>query len=177
MSAQHATPEAPLPSRSAKIWRSAKEWGLSLGLAAVVFHLVGQLRAPDLPDEAPDFTLPVLDGGSVTLSELKGQPVVLNFWAPWCGPCRAEVPQFSRFAKSHPEVHVLGVATDGAPAELRASKQKLGMDYPVVIADSATSSAYGVSILPTTVIVDADGRISTAHAGILTLPQLEMMVP
>jgi len=169
-------PEVPV-SRSSRIWRSVREWGVTLLLAAVVFHVVGQLRAPDLPDAAPDFTLSVLDGDTVTLSELRGEAVVLNFWAPWCGPCRAEVPQFSRFARSNPEVTVLGIATDGAPAQLRASKKKLGMDYPVLIADPETVAAYDVSTLPTTVVVDADGRVVTAHAGMLTLPQLELMVP
>ena len=167
----------PKPPLSTRIWRTAKEWGVSLLLAAVVFHVVGMLRAPDLPEQAPDFTLGVLDGGTVTLSDLQGEAVVLNFWAPWCGPCRAEVPQFSRFAASNPEVRVLGIATDGAPAELRAAKKKLGMDYPVLIADRETVAAYGVSTLPTTVVVGPTGRVVGAHTGILTLPQLELMVP
>lgn len=173
---ESSAPDSPV-SRGTRIWRAVREWGVSLLLAAVVFHLVGQLRAPDLPDAAPDFTLAVLDGDTVTLSDLQGAPVVLNFWAPWCGPCRAEVPQFSRFARANPEVHVLGIATDGAPAQLRASKKKLGMDYPVLLGDSETVSTYGVSTLPTTVVVGPDGRVVGAHTGMLTLPQLELMVP
>jgi len=173
----NASPRPKDPDLRARLFRGAREWGLSILLAVVVFHLVGQLRAPDLPDAAPDFDLQVLDGERVKLSQLKGQVVVLNFWAPWCGPCRAEVPQFSRFARNNPEVVVLGIATDGEPAQLRASAKKLGMDYPVVVADRATVDAYGVSTLPTTVFVDEQGAVAGAHTGMLTLPQLELMVP
>jgi len=159
------------------LWPITREWGLTLLLAGAVFHIVGQLRAPALPDQAPDFTLSVLDGETVTLSSLHGQPVVLNFWAPWCGPCRAEVPQFNLFAEGYPQVAVLGIATDGTPPSLRAAQTRLGIEYPVLLADEQTVTAYGVTTLPTTVFIDASGQITDAHTGILTLPQLAVMVP
>jgi len=168
---------ASAASLKSRFWRGAREWSVSILLAAAVFHGVGQLRAPDLPKAAPDFDLRVLDGDRQQLSALKGQVVVLNFWAPWCGPCRAEVPQFSRFARTNPDIAVLGIATDGEPAELRAAVKKLGMDYPVLIADRPTVEAYGIATLPTTVIVDEQGDVANAHTGMLTLPQLELMVP
>lgn len=155
----------------------AREWGLTLLIGVVLFHVVGQLRAPDLPDTAPDFTAELLDGGTISLSDLHGQPAILNFWAPWCGPCRVEVPELRKYADAHPSVHVLGLATDGSPGELKATREKLGMTYPVARASSETTAAYGVSILPTTVVLDADGRVAATHAGILTRPQLAWMVP
>lgn len=172
-----ARPSAVRQTWSARLWRSLREWSVSLLLAAAVFHAVGQLRAPSLPGAAPDFTLPVLDGEPVTLSALRGAPVVINFWAPWCGPCRVEVPQFSRFARSNPGVPVLGLATDGTPAELRAARNTLGMDYRVLISSPEVSARYGVEVLPTTVVVDGKGRVVGAHTGVLTLPQLMWMVP
>ena len=87
------------------------------------------------------------------------------------------MPQLSRFAESNPEVVVLGVATDGEPAELRAARTKLGMEYPVLVADRATVEAYAVTTLPTTVFVDADGAVTNAHTGLITLPQLELLRP
>lgn len=145
-----------------------------IGLA--LMQLVGWLRAPDLPEQAPDFALRGLDGEVVRLSELQGQTVVLNFWATWCGPCRAEIPSFTRFAASHPEVPVFGIATEGGEAELRSAKQRLGIGYPVLMADRATLDAYQISTLPTTVVVGPDGRVKSAHAGILTGPQLSLAV-
>ena len=169
---------AELPVRwGGRLLRAAREWTVSLLLAAAVFHMVGQLRAPELPVNAPDFDLAVLDGERVKLSQLQGRSVVLNFWAPWCGPCRAEVPQLSLYAEQHPDVAVLGIATDGQPAALRAAAKKLGMDYPVVLADRATVEAYGVTTLPTTVFVDAQGAVAGAHTGIITLPQLKLLAP
>ena len=167
---------SPTPWRT-RLWQRTKEWGVSLVLAGAVFHLVGQLRAPDLPVQAPDFTLPVLDRAPISLSGLRGQAVVLNFWAPWCGPCRAEIPQFNRFAEGHPEVVVLGIATDGSPTSLRADRTRLGIDYPVVLADAQTVSDYGVTTLPTTIFIDASGQITGAHTGLITLAQLALMVP
>ncbi|MEC7947503.1 MAG: TlpA disulfide reductase family protein [Myxococcota bacterium] len=154
-----------------------RDWGLTLVFGAVVFHGFGQLRAPDLPSAAPDFTLPALDGESVQLSSLQGRTVVLNFWATWCGPCRLEVPQLSSFADANPDVIVLGLATDGTAGELRTAREALGIRYRVLRADSATVQAYGAETLPTTVVVGPDGSIEAAHTGIITRPQLALLLP
>ena len=176
-SSHMSSSDEPPESLARRIARPVRDWGTSLLLAALLVHLVGQLRAPSLPSQAPDFSLPLLDGGTVRLSELRGQSVVLNFWAPWCGPCRIEVPQFNRFADHHPDVAVLGLATDGTTASLRSARKKLEIAYPVVIADPATVTEYGVTTLPTTVFVDASGQVTSAHTGMLTLPQLALLTP
>lgn len=157
---------------SSRAWGWVREIAIGLVLIAVASVAIGYLRAPSLPEVAPDFTLPDVDGGQVTLSELRGQVVVLNFWAEWCGPCRLEIPTFSRFARNHPGVAVLGVATDGTVPRLKRVREHLGIDYPVLLADRATVAAYGVSTLPTTVIVDPEGRVRTAHTGIMFGPHL-----
>jgi len=169
--------EASTPARWRWLLTVARDWGGTLLFGAVLFHGVGQLRAPELPEVAPDFELVTLDGDTVRLSSLRGKTVVLNFWASWCGPCRVEIPQFSSFAEAHPEVPVLGIATDGTPGELKAASKKLGITYPVLRADAATVRAYGVDTLPTTVIVGPEGTVAAAHAGILTRPQLSLMLP
>ena len=147
-----------------------------LGAAAAFFLLVstalGWLRAPDLPAEAPPFVLSDLQGQTVSLEELRGQTVVLNFWATWCGPCRVEIPAFSSFANRNPDIPVLGIAVDGSVPHLLRAKEELGIDYPVLVADRDVVRAYGAHTLPTTVVVGPDGEVQSVHVGVMTPPQL-----
>jgi len=83
-----------------------------------------------------------------------------------------EIPSFVSFAHDNPEIAVLGIAVDGSPAELKAAAAQLGIDYPVLIATPEIKEAYGVSTLPTTVIIDPSGEVSSAHTGVLFGPQL-----
>jgi len=141
--------------------------GLAQGLGVAVIVLVamtvfGFLRGPSLSEGAPDFDLPDLDGERVVLSELRGQPVLLNFWATWCGPCRIEAPALSRFAERHPELVVLGIAADGSPASLRKASQDLGITYRIVRGNRAVIEAYEVQSFPTTVLLDSQ-EIGRAH--------------
>jgi thiol-disulfide isomerase/thioredoxin len=159
-------------SRAGGLLRYLRDWGVAIGLAVALYLGVGYLRAPELPAEAPGFSLVNLEGQRVDLASLRGQTVVLNFWATWCGPCRMEIPTFSAFAEEHPEIPVLGIATDGDAASLKAAREALGIRYPVLIADAATTDAYQINTIPTTVVVGPDGAVEAVHVGIMTRPQL-----
>ncbi len=150
----------------------ARELAVLLLALAVLIPVVGWLRAPDLPEQAPDFTATDLDGGELRLSELRGEVVVLNFWATWCGPCRLEIPSFSAFSDAHPEVRVLGLAVDGSPGELKAASKRFGISYPVLQSSRDTQQTYGATTLPTTVVVGPEGDIWAAHVGIMSRPHL-----
>lgn len=180
MTGEPAAPEDPLIDEdlggTPPLWkRILNNWVGPLLLFVVLFQAVGYLRAPSLPEQAPGFSLRTPEGDVITLEQFRGQTVVLNFWATWCGPCRLEAPSFDTFATNNPDIAVLGLAQDPKPALVRASAKKLGIHYPVLLADRETLEAYSVTTFPTTVIVDAEGNVSTAHTGLLTRPQLWML--
>ena len=157
--------------------RYARDWGLSIGIAVLVYLAIGWFRAPSLPDEAPDFTLKNLEGQEVSLSDYRGQWVVLNFWATWCGPCRTEIPAFSTFADENPDVVVLGVATDGDASTLKPAAEELGITYPVLVdSQGISASLYKVNTIPTTVVVGPEGTVETVHVGIMMGWQLALAV-
>lgn len=163
------------PSRPRQLVRLVGQLAIFLLLVVLLQTAQGWLRAPDLPERAPAFTLPDLEGGTVRLSDFEGRTVVLNFWATWCGPCRVEIPSFSRFADRHDDTVVLGIAVDGEPEALRRAQDDLGITYPVLRADRQTLAAYDVSSLPTTVVVRGDGTVRSSYAGMLFGPQLWWM--
>jgi len=168
-------PSTPPPPLARRALRLTAELAFSALALVVLWVGVGWVRAPALPVAAPAFTLLDLDGAPHSLSDHRGKTVVLNFWATWCGPCRAEVPGLSSFARAHPDIPVLGIAVDGEPAALRKAAESLGIDYTVLRADAATRAAYGVSTLPTTVVIGPDGAVRAAHAGLMLEPHLEWL--
>ncbi|MFZ5477890.1 MAG: TlpA family protein disulfide reductase [Myxococcota bacterium] len=168
-------PDAPEPAgKRAARW--VRDLALGLAGAAALFVFVGWLRAPELPDAAPPLSLPALTGETVSLADLRGKTVVLNFWATWCGPCKLELPTLTSFAEENPDVPVLFVAVDGKPEALRAFAEANDMPLDRVLVDTTgVKRAYSVSTLPTTVVVGPDGDVRGAHAGIILGPQLAWM--
>ena len=161
------------PSRGHALWSFFKDWGIALLLTALGFFLLSYARTPDLPNQAPDWSLKNLDGDVVSLEDFRGQTVVLNFWATWCGPCKTEIPTFSQFAQDNPDIPVLGISVDGNAKTLKRASKALGISYPVLIADREIKEKYKVSSLPTTVVVGPKGQIKDVHVGIMFSPQLK----
>jgi peroxiredoxin len=117
---------------------------------------------------APDFTLTNLDGTNLRLTELRGQVVLINFWASWCGPCRQEMPVLDRLHQRYKDTGftVLGINVEGEAAPARAITDKTGVTFPVLIdADQKISKLYDLKAMPSTVIVDRDGKIRFVHRG------------
>jgi len=155
--------------------RLLKDYGAVALLVIAVLVLFGRRPGgPDLHDAAPEISVPDLQGGTVELAELVGSPVVLNFWASWCGPCRQEIPEFTAFAKEHPEVQLIGVAVDsGSAADVERAAKSFGISYRVAVGDSSIMQRYKVSSLPTTVIIGPDGKVKASHVGMLNRKGLE----
>lgn len=154
-----------------------RRWGrdllLTVGGVSVLWVGLGWLRAPELPAQAPALNLKNLDGDLVDLDSFRGQTVLVNFWATWCGPCQLEMPLLVSYAVSHPEVPVLFVAVDGTVEKLTTFARNAELPLNRVLRlDAATKARWPVSTLPTTVVVGPEGTIEAAHAGIVTPPQL-----
>jgi peroxiredoxin len=127
---------------------------------------------------APDFTLQTIQGESVTLSDLRGQPVIVNFWATWCPPCRAEMPDFQSVHQDYNgRVTLLGVNQGETAPVITTFAAEVGITYPMLVdADSAVNQTYGIRALPTTIFVDADGVVREVYSGILNKAILESRV-
>jgi peroxiredoxin len=118
---------------------------------------------------APDFILQRLDGGTLRLSDLRGRPVVLNFWATWCGPCRSEIPEFQVV---HEQLAATGVVVVAVNVQESATKVRewsgqFGVSFPVVLdtAGSVTRTYVARNALPMTVFIAADGTVSSIAHG------------
>ncbi len=123
--------------------------------------------APPMGRPAADFTLPMLSGGAVSLHSLRGKPIVLNFWASWCGPCLAETPLLVRLQKVYGPRGVIFVGVD-VKDEISDARRFVGqyhVDYIVVRADDQVVRAYAVLGLPTTVFIRADGVVVDKEVG------------
>ena len=116
--------------------------------------------------EAPDFTARRSDGTDVKLSELRGKVVLVDFWATWCGPCVAEMPNVKKLYAKHggPQFEIVGVSLDRSRAEMDAFLKAQGITWPQSFDGKAWENAvarqYGVASIPTTLLLDREGRVA-----------------
>ena len=123
--------------------------------------------APAVGHPAPDFTLTTLDGAPFVLSEQRGTPIVLNFWATWCGPCQRELPELERAAAHYGgSVAIVGVDQGEEAAVVQGTVDELGLTFAIPMdSEFAVGELYNVRGLPTTFFIDADGVIRNVWAG------------
>ena len=131
---------------------------------------------PALGHPAPDFVLATLAGEQFVLHERQGTPVVLNFWATWCGPCRRELPALQAANERYAgEVEIVGVDQGEEAAIVRRYVDELGLTFTVPVdSDLTVGSRYNIRGLPTTFFIDADGiirRIWTGEMNSITLAE------
>ncbi len=146
---------------------SRREALQALALLASATPLMGQ-AAPSPQSAAPDFTLKGLDGRNLRLAEQRGQVVLVNFWASWCGPCKVEMPHLNRLYDKYRNAGftLLGINVDDDVRTAGSAAQKLAVRFPVLHdADKAVSRLYALDSMPATVLIDRDGRVRYLHRG------------
>jgi len=127
---------------------------------------------------APTFVLTNLEGKKVSLSDYKGRPVLVNFWATWCGPCKVEMPWFEEFRKQYAGqgFEILGLAddTDAGKDTIAKVAQKTGVSYPILLTDGKVQTAYGgLDVLPMSFYVDRNGLVVEETAGLGSKDEIE----
>jgi peroxiredoxin len=149
------------PARLARSTRA-----LACALLALAAGSAGAAVTPSAG--APDFTLPTVNGPNLRLQEQRGRVVMVNFWATWCGPCRVEMPHLNRLYEKYRSSGfvLLGVNIDENPRAAADLAGKLGMKFPVLLdTDKKVSRLYDLGTMPSTVLIDRDGRVRYVHRG------------
>lgn len=156
---------------------------LILGIALLPLSASSQSKfkmATTAPQKAPNFSLKTENGKTIELSKLKGKVVIVNFWATWCPPCRAEIPGFVDLYKKYKNkgVEIVGIALDqGGWSDVSPFLKKNNINYPIVIGDDNITNDYGsIEAIPTTFIVDKKGFIAEQHIGFFEKEKLEKIL-
>jgi peroxiredoxin len=136
--------------------------------AALVLGVILSASAAELSGPAPDFALPARDGGQVTLAELEGQVVMLNFWATWCGPCRQEMPHLESLYQRYSDLGftLLGVNVEEDSSGADKFLAGTPVTFPILFdPKSEVSKKYDVIAMPSTVLIDRAGNLRFIHHG------------
>lgn len=178
-SAERDTPRRSRRRLIVALWLLA---GVAALLTLLTVNVGGPGTAVDTPivgREAPAFDLQTLDGERLALAELRGSPVVLNFWASWCIPCREEAPLLTTAAREYEArgLRVVGIVYQDSAESARDFMDQYGQTYPGLLdPDGRTAIDYGVFGIPETFFIDRDGIVRSRQVGPVTEEGLERQI-
>jgi peroxiredoxin len=152
----------------------------------VAEQVSAEAAAVQLPESGPplqvgdrpyEFALQGVDGQTVTLSQFIGRPILVNFWATWCGPCRIEMPEIQAIWEEHQDdgLVVLALDQDETAEDVQAYFDELGLTFtPLLDEGNRTAGSFGLQgTLPASVFINPDGEVSVIHRGVMTRGQLD----
>ena len=147
----------------------------SQGIVTTVTEAPTEAAQPETV-QAVDFTVKDVDGNDVKLSDYFGKPIVLNFWAYWCGPCQSEMPEFNqKYEELGGEVVFLMVHADPDTTQGKSLVAENGYSFPVVYDEAYEAAvAYGISAYPTTFFIDTEGNLQAYYVGAMDAELLQM---
>lgn len=164
----------PLPSVSLDAFPDTLGRGYPLGSLEGTDNTNTGLRAGDI---APNFRLQLDDREGLYLSDLVGHPILINFWATWCGPCRLEMPEIVHRSSTASDLIVLAVNVQEEPDPIAAFASDFNMTMPVVRdVDAKIRDLYQIRGMPTSVFVDREGKVASYWEGVLTPSRLEELL-
>jgi thiol-disulfide isomerase/thioredoxin len=156
--------------------RWTSRWLLALLAAAAIaaLPLASRRSGPSLPETPGElanlgFTLKDMDGRDVKLADFKGRPMLINFWATWCGPCREEIPALIELADKYKDQQlvVLGISTTDTAEQLKPFVEQYHLNYPVLLGASSDEliEAYGAEMIPVSWFIRRDGTVQMKKVG------------
>lgn len=157
------------------IWKQSVFW-IVAGLAVAAAFFFVTLASPAGGDQAPSFEAVALTGDTINLSDYEGQVVMLNFWATWCPPCRAEMPAIqSAYSERHDEgFMVLAINASESAETIAPFVQMIGMEFPVLMDLSGRlQRQFAIQSYPTSIFIDGTGQVYAQHSGMLNETQLQ----
>lgn len=137
----------------------------------------GQYYAPEVGALAPLFSAARLGGGTLSLEDARGGPVVINFWATWCAPCEVEMPELQALAQARPDVRVIAVNVGEPPEQIQPWLAARQLDLPVLLdVEGRVAALYQLRGQPSTFVISADGTILSVIHGATTRSQIEQLL-
>jgi thiol-disulfide isomerase/thioredoxin len=167
-------PSEPLPSVSLDSFPTGLGRGFPVGSLVGADNSATGLKPGDT---APNFRMQLNDGQGLYLSDLVGRPVMINFWATWCGPCRLEMPEIVQHAETTPDLLVIAINVQELEEPVAAFADDFDMNMPVVRdVDAEIRDLYEVRGMPTSVFINRGGKVSTYREGVMSPSMLEELL-
>ncbi len=133
------------------------------------------VNPPTVGDTAVNFTLTDLNNTPISLTQFQGHPIILNFWATWCAPCRVEMPELQAAYEAHQDdgLIILALDQDETPEQVRAFFDEMDLTFiPVIDENGTVSRQYGVFNFPTSFFINGEGQVTAVHLGPMTQSQI-----